>query len=214
MKKMILLVLALTLAGCSAYQPVPPTPQPTPVPPTAQVIIATVLVPVAETVIVTQALPPTVAPTQIPPTTAPTDAVLPTATATASNGPFALDDNLGAGFFKNMSYSANAFSLRCLTKSVTFNVTAANTYIVGVEFYYRIQDKNSIDISGWIDGGLMVSDKHGNFSLVFSAESIDPDWRRAQTWFDFQFVGLNKSNEAVGRSEKIVKLINYSNDCP
>ena len=211
MKKLILIVLVLTLAGCSAYQPVPP--QPTPIPPTAQVIIATVLVPVVETVIVTQ-VPPTEAPTLIPPTLAPTEAALPTATVASLNGPFALDDNLGAGFFKNMSYSTNAFTLRCLTKTVTFNVTSANIYILNVEFYYRIQDKNSIDISNWIDGGQMVSDKNGNFSFVLSAEKIDNDWHRTQTFVDFQFVGLNKSNEAVGRSEKIVKLISYSNDCP
>ena len=46
MKKFLVLVLAMILSGCSALAPVSPTAAP---PPTAQVIIATVLVPVVAT---------------------------------------------------------------------------------------------------------------------------------------------------------------------
>lgn len=216
MKKFILFTLVLLLAGCSAVQSVPPTPQPTAIPPTAQVLVATVLVPVEQTVVVTEVVQPTAAPTQaIPPATptgAPTQAVAPT--ASSSSGPFTLDDNLGNGFFKNMTYSADNFSLRCLNKTVTFHVTAANPYIVRVELYYRIADKDSVDISEWKNAGLMLSDRQGNFTMEFSAELIDPDWRRAHTWFDFQFSGSNNLGDRVGNSERFVGLINYTNECP
>ena len=215
MKQMLVLSLAFLLVGCSALQTVQPTPQPTQIPPTPQVIIATVLVPVAETVVITQ-IPPTAIPTEVPPTAPPTLAptLAAASTGTPSGGPFTLDDNLGNGFFKNMTYSNNAFSLRCLTQSVTFHVTAANSYIVTVELYYRIADKNSVDISDWKNGGVMLSDRQGNFNLVFPAESIHPDWRRPQTWFDFQFTGFNNLGDRVGNSERFVGLISYSNDCP
>ncbi|MEW5939304.1 MAG: hypothetical protein AB1750_06570 [Chloroflexota bacterium] len=223
MKKLFLFALTLALAGCSALQAAPTAaPQPTPIPPTAEVIVATVLVPVEQTVVVTKVVEPTAAPTDTP---APT---LPPATATAGptettiaptvaspSGPFLLDDNLGKGFFKNMSYSTNAFSLRCLVKSITFNVTAANDAINTVEFYYMIQDKNSIDISPWIYGTNMLPGAGAkDFTLNFQAEWIDPDWRRAETWFSFQFVGINRLGDRVGNSERFLRLIDYSNDCP
>ena len=231
MKKLILLALTLTLAGCSAFQAAPTnTPQPTPIPPTAEVIVATVLVPVEQTVVVTKVVQPTAAPTEVPPTAAPTQAAATateaaptqaaptqaaaTATVAAPGAPIALDDSLGAGFFKNMSYSANTFTLRCLVKEVTFKVTAANDAINTVEFYYMIQDKNSIDVSPWINGGNMLLSGGRDFALVFSSEKVDPDWRRPATWFSFQFVGINRLGQRVGGSERFLNLISYTNDCP
>ena len=221
MKKMILLALALTLVGCSAYQPVPPTPvppQPTSVPPTPIVLVQTVVVMITPTNLPPTAIPMatpmptnTPLPPTVPPASAPTTAVQPTAGAGV---PLTLPNTSGGGVFINMNVSSDYFSLRCYPKELTFNVTAADIHIISVEFYYRIQDKNSTDISDWINGGLMVPDKQGNFSFVLKADSINPDWRRTQTTYDFQFVGINKTGDVVGRTERIIKLISYSNDCP
>ena len=226
MKKYLPLLLALALSGCSALAPVPaqPTAAPPAVPPTAiilptaQVIVQTVVVMVTPTSLPPTAIPPaspvptvTPLPPTVPPVSAPTTASQPTA---GTGAPFALPNTSGGGVFINMNVSSNYFSLRCYPKEVTFNVTAADIHIVSVEFYYRIQDKGSTDISDWINGGLMEPDKQGNFSFTLKAESLNPDWRRTGTWFDFQFIGVNKTGDVVGRSERIIKLISYSNDCP
>jgi len=208
MKKIISFVFpAVLLAACSALGPAAqPTPLPQ-IPPTAQVIVATVLVPQVETVVVTQVVQATAAPTDI---TAPTQAAPVTL---AAGGPLSVNDNLGGGYFINMTYSKDKMSLRCAIKTVTFTAQAPDPHIVNVDFWYRIEDKIDGEISEWKNGGAMTPDGSGGFSITFSAESINPDLRRTKAWFDFQFVGLAKSNEAVGRSEKIVQLINYSNDC-
>jgi hypothetical protein len=218
MKKLLIVLLAFTLASCSALAPVP---QPTSVPPPAQVVVQTVVVMITPTPLPPTPIPSvTLAPTSTPlpptdvPASVPTTAAQPTAGSTSTGGPLTLPNTSGGGVFINMSVSGDYFSLRCYPKELTFNVTAADLHIVSVEFYYRIQDKNSVDISDWINGGLMEPDKQGNFSFVLKAESINPDWRRTQTSYDFQFIGVNKTGEVVGRTERIIKLINYSNDCP
>ncbi len=218
MKNFLIVFLACTLAGCSALAPMPP--QPTPIPPTAQVVVQTVMVMITPTPLPPTPIPSvTLAPTSTPlptdtPVSAPTSAVLPTVASTTPGGPLTLPNTSGGGVFINIGVSGDYFSLRCYPKELTFNVTAADIHIVSVEFYYRIHDKASTDISDWINGGLMESDKQGNFSFVLKAEAINPDWRRTQTSYDFQFVGVNKTGDVVGRTERIIGLINYSNDCP
>ncbi len=209
MKKFLFVFLTILLTACSALAPAAqPSAQPTQVPPSAQVIIATVLVPQVQTVVVTQVVQATAAPTDI---AAPTQTPLAALTA---GGPLTVSDTLGGSFFTNMTYSADKMSLRCAVKTVTFTVKSPITQIVNVDFWYRIEDKIDGEISEWKLAGPMLADPQGgSFSLTFSAESIHEDLRRTRAWFDFQFVGLNKLNEAVGRSEKLVQLINYTNDC-
>lgn len=207
MKKFLFVMFTVVLSACSALGPaVQPTALPTQIPPTAQVIIATVLVPQVQTVVVTQLVQATSAPTDIVSTlSAP-------ATLTAG-GPLTVNDNMGGGFFTDITYSADKMSLRCAIKTVTFTVKSPITQIVNVDFWYRIEDKIDGEISEWKLAGPMKVDSLGSFSITFSAESIHPDLRRTQAWLDFQFVGLNTKNQAVGNSEKLVQLINYSNDC-
>jgi hypothetical protein len=59
----------------------------------------------------------------------------------------------------------------------------------------------------------MKSDKNGNFTIDFSSTRVDPDLRSHKAWFDYQFVGINKLGDAVGRSAKISKQITYTIDC-
>jgi hypothetical protein len=218
MKKYLILLLALTLAGCSALAPV--APQPTPIPPTAQVVLQTVVVMITPTPLPpTPVPPPTLAPTNTlpPPTEAPPaapTATLPPPGSAGTGAPISIPNTDGGGVFINIGVSGDYFSLRCYPKELTFTVTATDTHIVSVTFYYRIVDMNSADISDWINGGLMRSDRQGNYSLTLSAEGINPDWRRKQTSYDFEFVGTNSLGDVVGRSSKIVNMIRYTNDCP
>ena len=202
MKKILILFLAVALTACAALvteQPVQPTVAPPE--PTATPIV------IVETVVVTVIPPP--APTEVPP---PTAAVL---EPTASGGPLSIDDALGAGWFVNMTRTADAFSLRChLSKDITFSVTPTDANIIEVNFFYRTQDRATGAVFDWQNAGRMFPDANGNFTLVFSGESVNPNFRKANAWFDYQLNGISSSGGVVGRSEKIEQQVSYTLDCP
>ena len=49
--------------------------------------------------------------------------------------------------------------------------------------------------------------------MAFPASRVDADLRSHRAWFDYQFVGVNKVADAVGRSAKIAKQVTYTIDC-
>ena len=215
MRKFIILLLALALASCGApagtpvQQPLAP-----PVQPSATPVV------IVETVLVTTV--PTLAPTDVPaPTQPPPTAVVlpptqaPAATAAATGGPIPIDDLLGKGVFVHMTMSSDSFSLRCIPREITFNITANLVDIVDAELYYRIVDQpKALYYSEWRNAGKMERLGNGSFSMVFSGEDVHPDLRLDLAWFEFQFVGLNKGNAVVDRTQKIEKLVTYRIDCP
>jgi len=215
MRKIIILLLALALAACGAPAATP-TQQAVvaPVQPTATPVV------VVETVIVT--VIPTLAPTDVPlPTQPPPPASTlpptqaPAATAGTTGGPIALDNNLGAGVFINMTMSSDLFTLRCFPRDITFNITSNNSDIRDALLYYRIVDNpKALYPSEWKNAGKMVAAGNGNFSIVFSGEDVHPDLRLDLAWFDFQFIGLNKGGAVIDRTQKIERLVTYRIDCP
>ena len=223
MKKLITLALAFLLAACGAIAPAAtPTAAPTTAPTsTPVVLVQTVVV----TVIPTQQ--PTEVPTDTPaPTLAPqiivvtatggAQAAAPanTAESNAQITPSAtLPANAGGDLFTNLTRSGDHFALRCQPDTITFGVSTANEFVTNVDFYYRIEDRLSVSISGWVNAGSMQTDKRGNFTRDFKSLSVDPDLRSHKAWFDYQFVGLNKGGAAIGRSLRIVKQITYTIDC-
>jgi hypothetical protein len=223
MKKILVLVLAIVLTACAAPTPAPVV-QPSTAPPEATttpvVVVETVVVVVTDTQIATEVPPPTaVPPTAIPPTAVPeSQAVAPTVgvvNTSASNGEIIVDNVLGAGWFVNMTRSADAFALRCqLSKEITFSVTPTDANITAVEFYYRTQDRATGAVFDWQNAGRMIADANGNFKLVFSGESVNANFRKPNAWFDYQFVGLSRSGGVVGRSEGIEQQVSYTFDCP
>ena len=217
MKKLLTFTLAFLLAGCGALSPVQPTVAPTTTP---IVEIATVLV----TVIPTQE--PTQVPTSTPvpsptlaPAATPTTAAAAAATATlAAAAPSTSDTptlppNAGGDLFTNLTRSGNTMYLRCLPKDLTFGVSTANVSVFEVDFFYRIEDRLSTSISVWKNGGAMKSDKNGNFTLDFQSETVSADLRSHKAWLDYEFVGISKIGDAVGRSLKIPQQITYKIDC-
>ena len=226
MKKSILVLLALVLAACSSPVPTeqavvaPPEPSATPV-----VVVQTVVV--EATQVPTDVPPPTeVPPTEVPPTAAPVvvtvvveatqpaEQAAPQPTADTNGGLITVDNTLGAGWFVNMTRTSNNLSLRCqLYKEITFTVTPTDPNIKSVDFYYRTQDRSTGAAFEWQNFGRMIPDANGNFTIVFSGEDIKADFRKPLAWLDYQFIGSNPTG-VVGRSEKIVQQINYSNDCP
>ena len=220
MKKILVLVLAIALTACAAPTAAPVV-QPSAAPTTTPVVVVeTVVVVVTATQVATEVPPPTaVPPTAIPPTAVPeTQAVAPTVAVVntaASSGAIMVDNVLGAGWFVNMTRSADAFALRCqLSKEITFSVTPADANITAVEFYYRTQDRATGAIFDWQNAGRMIADANGNFKLVFSGENVNANFRKPSAWFDYQFVGLSRSGGVVGRSEGIEQQVSYTFDCP
>jgi hypothetical protein len=223
MKKLITLALAFVLTGCGALAPAAtPTAAPTSTP---VVLIQTVIVTVIPTQQPTEAPTETAVPTQTPliivvtATGAPASAPAgPTNTAEASvpvtgAATATLPANAGGDIFTNLTRSDDHFALNCQPDTITFGVSTSNTTVSEVDFFYRIEDQLSISISGWVDVGKMQTDKQGNFTLDFKSSSVDPDLRSHKAWLDYEFVGLNKLGNAVGRSSKIVKQITFTTDC-
>ena len=227
MKKILILALALVLSGCGALTPVTPTAAP---PPTAQVIIATVLVPVVAT------QPPTPVPTDtpVPPTPTPqvivvtatsaNTAAAPTATsggaatATATLPPDAGGlSKAGVVLFNNLTRSGSYFNLRCSPQDITFGVSTTSPYVTEVDLYYRMEDLTTqpTTISAWKNYAKMKSDNNGNYTLDVNTLQLSPDLRTpAKAWFDYQFVGFTKTGDSVGNSGKISQQVLYLKDCP
>jgi len=220
MKKLFILLLAVVLVACSA--PAAPTEQPVAavVEPSATPVV------VVQTVVVeaTQAPTEVPPPTAVPPTAAPvvvTVVVQPTqeaavqpTTQPAGDAPIALDNTLGKGVFTNMTMSSSNLTLRCAPRDITFNITTPNIDIVDVVFYYRTVDLKRLYPKEWKAYGKMDANGNGNFTLTFSGEDVNPDWRLDNSWFEFQFVGLAKSGNVVDQSQKIEELVKYTFDCP
>jgi hypothetical protein len=209
MKRILIVLLAFSLSACAAAPA-----QPTAVPPTPQVIIATVLVTVEQPT----AVPPTaVPPTAVPPTAAPPvapPAATEAAPASGATPTATLPSSAGGPAFADLARSGSFLDLRCQPLSITFNVTATNPSVVQVDFWYRLQDQQGTSITEWKNFGPMETDKNGHFSLEFTSLDVHPDLRFAKAWFDYEFIGLAKSGDVVGRSAKITKQIVYMIDCP
>lgn len=219
MKRLLTLALAFVLTGCGALAPAAtPTIASTSTP---VVLLQTVVVTVIPTQEPTEIPTNTEVPTQtpeiivvtatggVPGSTATTQAIAPeSVSATAT-----LPANAGGDLFTNLTRSNDRFILRCQPDTITFGVSTPNELVTQVDFYYRIEDRLSVSMSGWINAGKMQTDKHGNFTLDFKSLSVDPDLRSHKAWFDYQFVGINHGGAAIGRSAKIVKQITYSIDC-
>jgi hypothetical protein len=101
-----------------------------------------------------------------------------------------------------------------LLDQITFEVTSFNASVTDLYFYYRIEDKLTLAISEWKNAGKMEHSGVNKYTITFKALDIHPDLRLDQAWFDYQFVGVNKSEQAVGRSDKLAKLVTFTNECP
>jgi hypothetical protein len=202
----LFLVLALVLTACGA---------PTPV-----TVIITV-VPTNEPAVATE-VPPVVVPTDtLEPVVVPTDTLEPVVVPTDTPAPGVAPTNtkppaIGGAVFTDITRDIDAFSLKCSPSQLNFSLTSINPAITGVIVYYRVYDKNStLKPPALIAGPNMVGDKKGNFTLELSALNINPDMRNVATgWFDYQFVGLNKVGNVVGRSDMVVKQVTYTLECP
>jgi len=213
MRKTIILLLAMTLGACTAAPTQPPAAVLPEASPTPVVVVETVVVTVIPTNVPTEVPSATPLP---PPTAAPLPTQAPPSTSSdTSAGPIKIDDILGKGVFINMTMSGDNFSLRCLPREITFNITSSLPDIVEAELFYRTVDQpKALYYSEWKSAGKMETLGNGNFSMVFTGEDVHPDVRLDLAWFEFQFIGLNKGGGVVDRTQKIEQLVTYRIDCP
>jgi len=223
MKKIALLLLVLVLTACTSATEVPVA-APTDVPPTSTPVV------VVQTVVVEATQAPTeIPPTEVPPTAAPvvvtvvveptqapaTQAPAAAAPADTGNGLITVDNALGAGYFTDMTRNSSQLSLRCqLYKEIKFSVKPVDKNITQVQFYYRIVDRSTGTAFEWQNFGKMIGEADGSFTLVFNGEQVNADSRRPNAWLDYQFIGLSKTGDVIGRTEKIEKQITYTFECP
>lgn len=231
MKQILIIFLALILVACGAA-PAGEQPAPTQVPPqptqTPVIVVETVVEKVIETVVVT--VVPTQVPTEAPSVTPlppptevhPTQAVaevtqppaLTVSAADTGGGLILMDNSLGGGWFVDLTRSRNDFALRCQpSKEITFSVKPTDPNITQVDFYYRIQDRATGAVFDWQNAGRMISGANGNFTIIFSGDDVNANFRKPNAWFDYQFIGSSQSG-VVGRSEKIEQQVTYTFDCP
>ena len=235
MKKFIFLLLAVILAACSSAPTAAPTepPAPTVVEPSPTPVV------VIQTVVVEATQPPTVvpSPTAEPPTAVPAsptpvvvtvvvEATQPLAAATqppaatvaavdTSGGLITVDTSFGAGWFTNMTVTKNALSLRCqVSKEITFSVKPLDPNIAQVDFYYRIVDQTTGSAFDWQNAGRMIRAANDSFTMVFTGDKVNANYRKPLAWLDFQFIGVSRTGGVVGRSEKIEQQVTYTLDCP
>ena len=226
MKPILFISLALILVACAAPVPTSAPPQPTQTP---VVIVETVVQKVVETVVVTvvptqpatevPSSTPLPAPTEAPPTQALAQVTQPPAATVAApvdttGGLITVDNAFGGGWFADITRTRSDFALRCLpSNEITFRVKPTDPNITQVDFYYRIQDRATGAVFDWQNAGRMISNADGTFSIVFSGDDVNTNFRKPNAWFDYQFIGSSRTG-VVGRSEKIEQQVTYTFDCP
>lgn len=222
MKKFFVLLLALVLVACGpapVTAPAVPTEEPVQPTQTPMVIVETVVVTVIPTNVPTEVPsatplpPPTEAPATQPPP--PTAEVVAAAPVESTGGLVTMDNTLGGGWFTDITLTGSTLSLRCqLNQAITFSVKPVDPNITQVDFYYRIEDRATGAVFDWQGPRRMLGDGKGGYTLTFTGEDVNANFRKPNAWFDFQFVGMSKSGGRVGNSEKIVQQVSYTFDCP
>jgi hypothetical protein len=208
----VFLALALVLTACGAPTPVTivitATPNdvvvPTDMPaPTDEPVATDVPAPTDE---------PIAMPTDTPEAAAPTNTSAPVAAApTKTTRPATTSD-----VFADITRDADSFSLRCAAiQGINFSLTSTNSAITKVFIYYRVVAKDSTLKPGApVNNKEMTGDKKGHFSLFFQGVDVKDDLRLANGWFEYQFVGVNKTGNVVGRSDLIQKEVTFTLECP
>lgn len=224
MKKLIPLLLVLALSACTSATEVPVA-APTDVPPTSTPVVLVQTVVVEATQAPTEVPPPTAVPPTaaapvvvtvvVEPTQAPATQAVVAPADTATNGLTMVDNALGAGWFTDITRNSSQLSLRCqLYKEIKFSVKPTDKNITQVQFYYRIVDRSTGTAFEWQNFGKMIGEADGTFTLAFNGEQVNADSRRPNAWLDYQFIGLSKTGDVVGRTERIEKQITYTFECP
>ncbi len=222
MKQLLVISLAFALTGCAAIAPFTtqtvPTAGPTSTP---QIVIQTVIVTVLVTAPATETPVPTATWTPIPSFTPQPTSLTGTPGTSTPGTPTAggsatatLPANAGGVLFDNLTRSSDHLYYSCQPSTITFGLKATDPNVSEVDLFYRLEVQNSSLVTDWVDVGPMSSDNSGNFTFDFKASMIPSDLRTRPAWVDYQFVGLNRSLQVIGRSARILQQVTFTPNCP
>lgn len=121
---------------------------------------------------------------------------------------------LSGELFSKVSHSTDVLHFNCDPLEIIFNLTVKNPDIKHVAFFFRMKDKATGIVNAWSNGEDMRAAGNGIFQFIFQARAIPNEARTKQAWVQFQFAGLNKAGESLGRSQIFANEITYTSDCP
>lgn len=157
------------------------------------------------------ALPPT--PEAATATTIPA-AVLPKPTPTLAETATptqAINGNL----FSKISHSTSVLHLKCNPVEIIFDVTVKDPEVTGVAFFFRMKDKATGLVNGWSNGENLRAVGNNVYEFNFRASAIPGEARYyPEAWVQYQFVGLDKSRQSLGRTQIFSEEITYTPKCP
>ena len=214
MKRLIQVLLLVSLAGCSALPNLPPLlVSPTPVPasdtPTPSV---------SDTPIPTQNLFATATPTPLTftPTVTALGAELFTPTSTETNIPTAFPtpprDAESSGYFtpraigfQTVLVSGNTMywnSGPCTPRNIKFSAFVEDQINTEqVLLFTRLREKSdTLLVTKWNAGAIMVREENGSFNYDIHTFNLRQYYYFINAWLEYQLVALNKDNEVIGRT--------------
>ena len=215
MKKLIqVLLIAILLGGCSAIPNLPPLlASPTPAPPSD-----TPTPFISETPIPTQNLFATATPTPLTftPTVTALGAELFTPTSTETSLPTDFPtpplDAESSGYFtpQNTGFQAILVSSStlywdegpCTTRNVRISAFVEDPlHTYQVLLFLRVREKkNTLNVTDWGAGALMVQEENGSFNYNIRTFNIRRYYYYVDAWIEYQLVAVNDKWEVIGRT--------------
>jgi len=210
MKRLVFVLITLLLSGCSALSDLPFLQTPTPAPVLSPQPTATPFgLPASNTpdlfVINTQE------PTTTPPTGTPIITNTPTNTFTATNRPtitlepidpslFTPSPNLFISVQRNTSqivWGSTCDGARSIKFVVQVTPSPKLKYVL---LFIKLQDKYSSYSTQWGAGAILSDNDQGVYFYTIELNQIARYRTFEDAWLQYQFVALNKSRDAIGRS--------------
>jgi len=214
MKKIVLAIFAIILAGCSALPNLPFLQSPTPAPdvvespqPTVTSIVPpstntpdlfaiSTAVPTDTPPSGTQAVPTKTRFPTFTPTTRPTITLVPVDISLFTPGP-------NPFLLISKSTSQLVWGFNCDgSRSIKFvvQVIAPVKRLKYVLLFIRLQDKYSAHHTDWGAGAIMSDNKRGTYFYTFDLDQIDEYTHFEDAWLQFQFVASNIYLNRLGAS--------------
>ena len=157
--------------------------------------------------------PPTAPPTSRATTSSVTLVELPTLTITP--GPTATaTQTIDGGLFSKVSRSTVVLHTQCDPLEIIFDVTVKDPNVKGVVFFFRMKDKATGIVNDWSNGENMRPVGNNMFEFNFRASAIPGDARYWTAWLQYQFVGVDQNQQAIGHSQIFSEDITFTPKCP
>jgi len=91
----------------------------------------------------------------------------------------------------------------CMPRSVKFAAFVADLINTDkVLLFMRLREKkNTLNITDWGGGGIMLKADNGSFTYTVTPKNISKYYRFKDAWVEYQLVALNEDNGVVGRTQ-------------